>query len=444
MISLGILTYNTAAVNSFSFQVVTTAPGETVTLPILVGGAGKIQNFTAYWGDTTSSVITAYNDPDRIHTYAVAGTYDIQLIGISQYFCYSSTTTVERNKVRKLLSFTGDMGFKNIDFYGCANLNTIVSLGTMASLIDADTLFQGCPLITSIPSGMFDGCPALLYLYNVFYGCTGLTSIPIDLFKYNTLVTRFDSAFTNCTGITSIPTDLFRYNTLVTTFTSVFQGCTGITSIPIDIFRYNTLVTGFASVFQNCSSITSIPTDLFRYNPSVTNFVSAFSGCSSLTSIPTDLFRYNTLVTTFASTFLSCSNLTSLPTGLFTYNTSVTTFISTFNACIILATIPIDLFRYNTLVTTFGSTFLNCRKAQYNINIFYAIGEEGTRFLNKSVVFTNCFNRSSFTGIQGVAPDLWNCDFGSGTPTKTNCYAGAGNSLVSLSNYASIPVDWKT
>ena len=87
MIDIGILTYNTAVVNSFKFQIVTTTPNETVTLPILAGGATRLQIFTAYWGDTTSSEITAYNDPDRAHIYAVAGTYDIELRGISQYFC---------------------------------------------------------------------------------------------------------------------------------------------------------------------------------------------------------------------------------------------------------------------------------------------------------------------------------------------------------------------
>lgn len=47
------------------------------------------------------------------------------------------------------------------------------------------------------------------------------------------------------------------------------------------------------------------------------------------------------------------------------------------------------------------------------------------------------------TGTQGTAPELWNCSFGSGTPTKTACYGGVGNSGTSLDNYADIPSDWK-
>jgi hypothetical protein len=94
------------------------------------------------------------------------------------------------------------------------------------------------------------------------------------------------------------------------------------------------------------------------------------------------------------------------------------------------------------LATNFSYTFYNCPKAQFNINVFYAIGESGTRFLNKSINFSSCFYRTSFTGTQGTAPDLWLCNFGTGTPTKTGCFGGAGNSLTSLTNYASIPIAW--
>jgi hypothetical protein len=81
---------------------------------------------------------------------------------------------------------------------------------------------------------------------------------------------------------------------------------------------------------------------------------------------------------------------------------------------------------------------------QINPWTFYASGETATRFFNKSVDFSYCFNRDSFTGAQGTAPDLWNCDFGSGTPIKTRCFAGAGNSLTSISNYGDIPSTWIT
>lgn len=105
-----------------------------------------------------------------------------------------------------------------------------------------------------------------------------------------------------------------------------------------------------------------------------------------LAYIPTDLFRYNTLVSTFG-------------------------FYQTFLGCTALTTIPTDLFRYNIVSSNFSGTFSGCDSLCIN-NIFYGAGEENSRFLNKAVDFSSCFERFSFTGIQGVAPELWNCDYG--------------------------------
>jgi len=124
-------------------------------------------------------------------------------------------------------------------------------------------------------------------------------------------------------------------------------------------------------------------------------------------------------------------------------NIEVTNFAWCFTSCSLLATVPIDLFKYNTKVNSFFYTFSYCNKLQQNANIFWADGERDTRFHDKTVSFQGCFSRTSFTGTQGTSPDLWNCDFGTGTPTKTDCFDGAGNSETSLTNYTDIPTDWK-
>jgi len=73
--------------------------------------------------------------------------------------------------------------------------------------------------------------------------------------------------------------------------------------------------------------------------------------------------------------------------------------------------------------------------------MFFADGEEGTRFLNIDVSFYFCFYRTSFTGTQGEAPKMWDCTF-NGTINSSYCYAGSGNSITSLSNYGDITSDW--
>jgi len=221
-----------------------------------------------------------------------------------------------------------------------------------------------------------------------------------------------------------------------------FYGCSNLTSLPNERGMLVNLITA-SRMFEECSSLTSLPAGIFDGSVGITSFYDAFLKCNKLTSIPVDLFKYNVNITIFEGAFWDCTHLITVPVDIFRHNIAVTSFNSIFYNCYRLETIPADLFRYNTLATNFGYAFTDCNKAKYNINIFYATGDENTRFLNQSVNFEACFVRSSFTGIQGTAPDLWNCNFGTETPTKTNCFAGAGNKISSLNNYGDIPVEWK-
>jgi len=423
------------AATPWLLTVQTTGVNQTYTVDIF---AGTNPTILVDWGDGTVETFTTTGL--KTHTYAAAGTYIAKLSG-------------------RFVS-NGNIRF-GTDATNRSRLKAISAAPYIPGLISFNNTFFEC-------TGLTGSIPADLFRYNTqvstsgfaytFYGCTNLTgSIPTDLFRYNTLVSTsgFNGTFYSCTNLTgSIPTDLFRYNTLVSTygFNQTFRGCTNLTgSIPTDLFRYNTLVStyGFNQTFSSCTNLTgSIPTDLFRYNTQVSTsgFNQTFSSCANLTgSIPTDLFRYNTLVSTygFNQTFYGCTNLTgSIPTDLFRYNTLVSTygFYGTFYGCTNLTGIPADLFRYNTQCTSFNSTFYLCPKLQQNANIFYADGEQATRFLNQSVDFTNCFRVTSYTGDQGVAPDLWNCNFGTGTPIKTDCWQG--HSVSTVSNFADIPADW--
>ena len=123
----------------------------------------------------------------------------------------------------------------------------------------------------------------------------------------------------------------------------------------------------------------------------IANFRETLRGCTNLTAVPVDTFRnYPAIATSgFTSTFYGCAGLTALPT---------------------------DLFRYNTAVSGEGfyETFYGCTKLQLNSWIFFATGEEGTRFLNRVSNLEGCFRlAAAFTGTQGTAPTLWDADYGS-------------------------------
>ena len=362
------------------------------------------------WGDGTVETITTTGI--KSHTYADAGTYYMHIRGSGTGLSIRQDSTSDYANAQKVKSTSAIRGIQGI--------------------VNFRDTFRN----------------------------TAITSIPADLFRYNTLVSTsgFSFTFFGCSGLTgSIPDDLFRYNTLVSTsgFDSTFRDCSGLTgSIPADLFRYNTLVStlGFYCTFRNCSGLTgSIPDDLFRYNTLVSTygFYYTFYGCSGLTgSIPADLFRYNTLVSTggFFATFRNCFGLTgSIPADLFRYNTLVSTlgFSATFRSCSGLEVAPDGLFKYNTAADSWQGCFQNCTKLQLSQYMFYDAGGETTRFLNQSPNFTSFVSRSSFSGTQGTAPALWDCSYGTGTPTSTSAFAGAGNSTTSLTNYNDIPAGWK-
>jgi hypothetical protein len=90
----------------------------------------------------------------------------------------------------------------------------------------------------------------------------------------------------------------------------------------------------------------------------------------------------------------------------------------------------------------FHRTFYNCLKLELSPWIFFAEGEEGTRFLNRPSNFLECFRLTGAYGgsVAGTAPALWNCNFGTETPVTTDTFQG--HSAASLTNWADIPAAW--
>ena len=372
------------------------AAARTITLPLVQNRAeGALSyNCVVNWGDgTTPSLVTSYNDANRIHTYASDGTYIVKIYGVMEGWSFNDGG--DKLKITKVINFGS--------------------------------------------SPTFDG---FKYLAGGFFGCTNLTQAgtgPIPASGTGILSDGFKNTF-RTTAVASIPNGLLDNHPLAEEMNYVFYQ-SAITSIPAGLFDKNTAVTDMSGIFRDCS-ITSIPEGLFDYNTLNTKFTECFRN-SNVTSIPSGLFDYNTAVTTFLRCFNDCVYLTAVPSGLFDNNILVTRIDECFDGCFALETTPSELFRLLVNCTDFSNTFNGCIKHQQNIDLFYRAGEEATRFLNQSPDFTSCFERDSFTGTQGTAPDLWNCSFGTGTPTTTSCWAGAGNSAASLTNYASIPAGWK-
>jgi len=144
--------------------------------------------------------------------------------------------------------------------------------------------------------------------------------------------------------------------------------------------------------------------------------------------------------TDFAYCF-SSTGLTTVPENLFKNCTSAVYFNLCLYQCYNLLTVPQNLFKYCIAAESFQGCFVDDNKLQLNKYIFYGIDEESTRFLNKSINFQECFSlNNAFTGVQGEAPELWNCNFGTGTVISTETFYG--HNALTLSNYSSIPQGW--
>ena len=339
-------------------------------------------NLTIDWGDGQTSIVTAVGDGNNVHTYESAGIYTIKVSGVAS---------------------------GSFSFYNEQRLISIIS---------------------GFPENM---CPNATNLGDIFRECMNLTgSIPGDMFANCPNVTSFSYAFAGC-KITSIPENLFVNCTKATDFRYIFAGCVNIIgNIPENLFANCTSAVNFMYTFASCGNITgSIPENLFTNCPNVTNFMNTFGKCSNLSgSIPEGLFANCPNVTDFNNVFRECINLTgSIPEGLFANCTNVIDFGYAFYSCYNLTgSIPGGLFANCPNVTKFDLTFYNCANLTGSI--------PGGLFDNCPNVTTFSWTFASNSGLTGPAPELWNR---ANVTEPWGCFIGC----FGLSNYASIPNDWK-
>ena len=115
------------------------ADGETITLPLV---NGHNYNFTVDWGDGSPiSEITEHNDPDRIHTYAVAGDYKLLIAGTLEAWSFNNAG--DKDKILSVENF-GDLGYTNLSgaFHGSTNLSAFAG-GVTSAVTDMSSMFEG-------------------------------------------------------------------------------------------------------------------------------------------------------------------------------------------------------------------------------------------------------------------------------------------------------------
>ncbi len=244
----------------------TVEAGDTIVLPIyemqdVDDERGEIEtyfnyDFTVDYGDGTVLTVKSFDDENRKHTYANAGTYTVKINGKCESISFENALDSAdcKLKITKLVQW-GVIGAKHYDFSECKNLKGTIPLPAKNS------------------------------------------------FKY---VESFRLLFYYCTGLTGeIPKDLFKYAPNVLTMANVFNFTTGLTgTIPEKLFANCTKVTNFRFIFASSNVSGEIPEKLFISNPEVVNFDGVFRQAYAMTGlVPKNLFKYNNKIQTLRGLF---------------------------------------------------------------------------------------------------------------------------------------------
>ena len=195
-----------------------------IRLPLISQG---VYDFVVDWGDGTTNTIQAWNAAAATHTYAVAGTYTVNITGIIHGFCFNN----------------GGDKLKLMAIAQCGILRV------------ATPTYSG--------ASSFSGCANLIFLNNDFLDTTNLTSLAFF--------------FNGCTSITTIPGLLYWDTSNVTSMFEMFRDCTNFNQ-PLN--SWDTVsVTNMAYMFANCYSFNQ---PLNNWNVSnVTNMTFMFTNCYS-------------------------------------------------------------------------------------------------------------------------------------------------------------------
>lgn len=234
----------------FKIEVTTTSNGQIFTLPLVGFGIFAV-DFDVDWGDSSGNTITSVSDSNRIHTYATAGVYIIQIYGQMPGFKVNNNAAI-RSLITEIIDF-GRVGLRTLDFNGCTNITSIPASATM------EVGYRGLNNIISF-AGFMRG--------------TGITSIPADIFDFSTSATTFSDIF-SFTSVTAIPTGLFDSSTNANSFASAFNSCTLLNTYPANLFASSPNVINFSSTFRNCLALTVA--QQFTANTSVTTFDNVYN-----------------------------------------------------------------------------------------------------------------------------------------------------------------------
>lgn len=317
--------------------------------------------------------------------------------------------------------------------------------------------FAGCNNLKTVPAGLFDRFTTISSpgFKNTFQA-SGLETVPAGLFAKNANVSStFEETFYYCESLKTIEGAIFPESSSISSLPYTFAGCSALEELPEGFFDpIAGSKTKFTGTFAGCSSLKRLPAGLFAKNVKATQFSDTFNSCVSLEEIPADLLGNNDKVTTVKGMFESCYALKTVPAELFAGCPAITSFEATFALCKGLESVPAELFAAigtKTSSVKFSECFLECESLKsLPVSLFDTV-----RRIN---YIDNCFN--GCTSLTGESPytivtdaegnetkvhlyERTKGDAFPAAPTNSSAHTACFAGCEGLSDYATIPADWK-
>ena len=239
-----------------------TSTSAQIKLPFIIGYTPDVY---VYWGDDSNSYITVYNQAETTHTYSVAGTYTVKMVGVNGIMQFANVG--DRLKMLTISQWgCFKMGNSGYQFYGCENLTV--------SATDAPDLSA-----TTILDYAFSRC----YLLNM----------DVSNWNMSTIISVF-SMFKNC----------WVFNHPLTGW--VLASCTNFVSFLQYAYLFDQDISGI-----NVTSATNMTSAIDESGISTLNYSNALKVWALLT-VQTGVVFGATLLTYYASAAASRTHLTGI------------------------------------------------------------------------------------------------------------------------------------
>ncbi len=176
-----------------------------ITLPLVRAGN---YNFLVNWGDGSSDYISSWDNPEKTHSYASSGIYEVEINGIIRGWSFFEEGSSRKNIIE--VSKWGPFSFAYSDshFYECSNLTICAEDIPDMTTSSLSRTFQNCSSIKEIP-GIENW--NISNVYNMSRMFSGAIAFNGDLAGWNTSkVKDMNSMFS---GAEAFNKDISKWNT---------------------------------------------------------------------------------------------------------------------------------------------------------------------------------------------------------------------------------------